>query len=964
MELTGNTITTVVIEGGSSNRLFGNALVATAAKPALGFAGTATTGLSVVGNSFTSVSAGTAIAIDRAITGRIEGNVLRTGTIGIAITAASVIEITGNDIGYSGTGVSYRASARLNGNIIHHNAVGIVSDVADPAAALGYGVGAFANTLSQNVVGLSLQGGAVTGQRIVGNTTGVTGSGVLGGLDAARANIIERNGVGVSAFAGTISFNRIGYSETIGIQASGGQRILHNVVYRNGQAGILVTGSTTDVRIGNNTVYASDAGADAIRLAGSASNVEIVGNILWSEAGTAIFVENTAQSGFFSDYNTLYAGETGALVFWTRSFVDILDWQADVARFDLHSVGRTVIDPGIARPAFADLARNDFRIIAPAAGQQATSPSALGGDPFGRFLGLLDGLNLLANPGFEAGLTGWTTNIGATVTTGNPAPYNGARAFSGGLSQAIGSAAQQINLLARGFTAAEIDTAALEVVFGARLWLQASANDQLDAAGIRLVFRDASGNTIGDPVTISQTIAETRWNLLWDRLRLPAGTRSIDWSFTTTRLGSANPVYLDDAMLAVVPRTLATAQGAYASEMQVHAATSTLRLRSPDLYIDWEVDRLKAIRWDSTGPLTGTPVRIELWQDGPDGPAFRSVIAAQTQDDGEFIWMPAQNGVAAGEKGLRIKVLRVGAPGVFDLTTETFSVPELGNTYYVDDGSNNGDVFTPGAVGSNRNTGKLATAPKPNPVNVLRTYDLVAGSTLFIDTGDYPMIYGITVSGQSDLGAGIGIEEGFSILGPSAEGAVARLYSANASVTLDALVDITNADFMTIGHLTLENAKRGLRAGGGSDDLTIGNITVEGFTAEGFSIDTQSATRSFSHLVARGTGNVGFNFAGSLGSLSDLVATARQQAVLVNGSIGSIENIEVYGAATGLEVYGSIASFRTVYAHDNTQFGAYLTLSGGSTIESSRFSNNGRYGLYVSASGAGVPISSPSAPTT
>ncbi len=84
----------------------------------------------------------------------------------------------------------------------------------------------------------------------------------------------------------------------------------------------------------------------------------------------------------------------------------------------------------------------------------------------------------------------------------------------------------------------------------------------------------------------------------------------------------------------------------------------------------------------------------------------------QTQDDGEFIWMPSQSGVAAGEKGLRIKVLHVGAPDVFDLTTETFAVPELGNTYYVDDGSNSGDVFTPDAVGSNRNSGKLATAPK------------------------------------------------------------------------------------------------------------------------------------------------------------------------------------------------------------------------------------------------------------
>ncbi len=131
----------------------------------------------------------------------------------------------------------------------------------------------------------------------------------------------------------------------------------------------------------NNTVYASDAAADAIRVAAFASNVEIVGNILWSEAGTAIYVENTAQSGFFSDYNTLYAGDAGSLVLLDARLCRHSRLAGDVARFDLHSVGRTVIDPGLAPPAFADLARNDFRIFAAAAGQQAASPSRSGGDP-------------------------------------------------------------------------------------------------------------------------------------------------------------------------------------------------------------------------------------------------------------------------------------------------------------------------------------------------------------------------------------------------------------------------------------------------------------------------------------------------------------------------------------------------------------------------------------------------------
>ncbi len=119
------------------------------------------------------------------------------------------------------------------------------------------------------------------------------------------------------------------------------------------------------------------------------------------------------------------------------------------------------------------------------------------------------------------------------------------------------------------------------MVFGGRVWLQAAANDDLDTVSIKVVFRDGSGNAIGDPVTISQTIAETRWNLLWDRLAPAIRCALYRLELYDRAPGSNNPVYLDDAMLAVVPRTLATSQGAYASEMAVHAATSTLRLRSP-----------------------------------------------------------------------------------------------------------------------------------------------------------------------------------------------------------------------------------------------------------------------------------------------------------------------------------------------------------------------------------------------
>ena len=81
---------------------------------------------------------------------------------------------------------------------------------------------------------------------------------------------------------------------------------------------------------------------------------------------------------------------------------------------------------------------------------------------------------------------------------------------------------------------------------------------------------------------------------------------------------------------------------------------------------------------------------------------------------------------------------------------ESFTVPDNSNTYFVDDASNVNDEYTGAAVGSNRNTGKKAVSAKPHPVNLLRAYDIPAGSIVSIDTGIYPMFDALRISGSQD----------------------------------------------------------------------------------------------------------------------------------------------------------------------------------------------------------------------
>src|SRR3989454_6474088 len=198
------------------------------------------------------------------------------------------------------------------------------------------------------------------------------------------------------------------------------------------------------------------------------------------------------------------------------------------------------------------------------------------------------------------------------------------------------------------------------------------------------------------------------------------------------------------------------------------------------------------------------PVRIDLYQDGPDGPAFVVNITLATPDDGDFVWIPETSGIGFGTFGLRIQVSLVGDDSVVDRSTEPFTVPEDGDVYFVDDASNVGDEYTPAALGSNRNTGKLDTAPKPNPINVLRVYELTGGATLNVDTGVYPLIYTAQLTAKPAVGAasGLGTDRGFLFRGPTDPSRTAEFVTAIPGNANETLVDLDDAPLVQVRFLS------------------------------------------------------------------------------------------------------------------------------------------------------------------
>ncbi len=908
----------VVIAGGSNNQIVHDAITSGGINlgndsASAGPTGTIiehnqiTGGIAVTGAGITGLAVrfnqiGGGILLNNPAAGTISGNyVAAVGGTALSIRAAFSGSIDNNNFTGANVGVVYQAGAFLSGNQIDGNGTGVISTVSDPASALGFVAGTLTNQIFGNGTGVQLVNAALQNQHVYDNQIGVTGSGTLVPTDIDNANLIELNGVGITGFSGPIEFNRIARN-TIGIVAGSGQFIAHNLIYRNVQTAVSIN-AVTAVQVVNNTFYAPTG--DNIDITGAASNIEVQDNILWAESGYDINVANNSQAGFFSDFNDLYATGTGKLVFWDISFTDILDWQDDVNLYDLHSIGSTVVNPLWAQPRFVGLGQDDFRVFDMTAGLRFTSPTIATGNPI-IDEGLANPQNLLTDPGFENGLTGWSVNPGAATQGANPSPFAGSQYFVAGTST-VGTATQTINLLAAGYSAAQLDSQSLVVIFGGRI---RSTDATADAtAQLTLTFLDGSNNVLGHD-TVPASNVSGRWELVGDRVAIPAGTRSVTYAYQSVLVtGAANDSALDGAFLSVEANSFAPDQGAYGNTtyQTTESTAPRIALHTPDLYVNWERNVAHLIEWTTYSNTTQTSVRIDLYQEGPNGPQLVANITPGTPDTGEFLWTPANDNIAFGTSGLIIQVSLVGEANVVDRSTETFAVPENTLTYYVN-GPSTANAQYSSAPGSNRNTGKTPAGPLPSPAIVLRTYSVGPTQTVFVDPGTYLLFAPLVVSAT----VGVGDDQGFTMTGPT-NGQTAAIGYLNP-LTVGPVLDVNNASYVTLQNLVLDDGTIGLWVHNDSTNFTGANLTVENNSAEGIRIETGATSASLTGITAVANGSYGIYVDGAMAALAD----------------------------------------STVSRNGNT--GIYLNNPGPVQLESSTVFDNAGEGIYVSNNGTSTPV--------
>jgi autotransporter-associated beta strand protein len=920
---TGITLDDVALVGVSLGGASSGITVINSSLPGTGLAiGGTVTGLLVSNNRLASLT------LDASTQGVIDANNISGG--GVTIDAGVTGSIYGNFIHGAPVGVTYNNAAPLNNNQIFDNKTGVA--VGAGSGGLGYFGGSSSNYIVNNGTGVQLAG-LMQGQYISHNDTGVTGSGVLGGTSLANANQIEDNTKGVN-FTGTVQYNRIDYNGT-SIVVQNGQLIAHNLIYDNNGPNLQTLGAS-NVEIINNSFFSPNQ--TNVMVNDGSSDVEILNDILWTGGGYDIDVDNVSRTGFFSDYNDLYTTGSGQIVHYLVDFDDILDWQDDVALYDLHSIGTTVVNPTAAQPQFVDLGFGDFSVFPAAAGLRKTSPTIATGDPeIDLALPTTEYTNLLVNPSFESGTSSWTVNPGGTTQSGSPAAFDGSSYFYSG-AVASGFAQQTINLLSDGYTAAQIDAGDLDVSFGGRI--RSAAETTPDQGQLVLTFLDGSGNAIGSPTLLSASNTTDRWELVGARVHVPVGARSVTYRFQNLReSGSTDDSYLDAAFLFVLVNTVATDIGAYGASYDTaeEPVDEKIQLQTPDLYVNWTVTQSHEILWSTFGNTGDDPVKIDLYQQTSSGLEFLLNITPSTPDTGSYAWIPQDSGLPAGTTyDLRIEVSLVGQPAIQDMSTENFTVvPATDTTYYINDSSTTGDQYST-AAGNNRATGLLPSAPLPLLTTLLRTYTLGAEDTVYVDTGTYYDFAPVELSGNPAVGSG----QGVTIIGPTQTGDTATINALG--FTSPAVIDVNDASFVTISHIGVAGGNYGIWVRNASTNFTGSYLTATNNLLGGIRIEADSTTAAtLNYIVTDDNTGDGLYAGGPIVSLTNSMSfnNAGDGFDLANSGAAVLTDDIAYGNTVGLNVANSTSGTTTIIGNANLALGL-----------GNQFYNNSSYGIYTNGS--------------
>ncbi len=344
-------------------------------------------------------------------------------------------------------------------------------------------------------------------------------------------------------------------------------------------------------------------------------------------------------------------------------------------------------------------------------------------------------------------------------------------------------------------------------------------------------------------------------------------------------------------------------------------------------------------------PESSGAVDLALYAEGSETPT--AVIADDVPNDGTFRWtVPASIPPASN---YRVRITHSTNAALVDQSNNVFRITEPIHTYYVNvpEDSNLTDNEYTSASGSNSNTGFFPESPMASVQAVLDRYDLRAGDVILVDTGRYSLTVNVKIEHE---------DSGVEIRGPVQAGHDAVLDRENQFAGSH-VVELVNADKITLSHLTLIGGQDGVHAADGSDSdqILISNSEIFGNARNGIQIGSGNDSISIAHNLIRGNGSRGVQFNGN-GSITnntiylhpthgiDAATTGGTAAIIIsnnrvnsNGDIGIIIDTNGGGKIT--------ASHNDVFENST---GIQATWAGSYVIENSVHDNSNN-GIRVNA---------------
>ena len=174
--------------------------------------------------------------------------------------------------------------------------------------------------------------------------------------------------------------------------------------------------------------------------------------------------------------------------------------------------------------------------------------------------------------------------------------------------------------------------------------------------------------------------------------------------------------------------------GLYGNTWQASKTPTNARLITVSMNDGGRGELVKVLNWVAVGAATAHTVRLEFSSDG--GSTWSTIAAGLPATNGQYVWDTRT--VDSTIRGVW-RVISETDPFVQAQTERLFAIRNQGLSFYVNNSSTNGNVYTtaPGAAGNN---GVLPASPKDTIQGIISAWDLEPGDTIYVDTGSYPPI--------------------------------------------------------------------------------------------------------------------------------------------------------------------------------------------------------------------------------